>query len=124
MPTFVDQKRVIDRMMMLDPGVFKEMNLGGRCWYFSRVWGLICLTPPVRFQQCSTMFFDLVSKCEDRAVDSFLGWIIGPGFARADLLAQTKSISHGLLPSLWGIVYDYLAVPCSGLIRREILSLI
>ena len=136
MPAIVNRQDAIKKMLDLNFFRFKEMNLGGRCWYLSRVWGLIRLhaaaakvvaveaEAAVEAAAECKKFIDSVTKCDDPAVSSFVSWMTGPGFVRADFLGLVPISLRGLLPPLWEAVYDYLAAPAAYLIKREILSLI
>ena len=125
-PSDMSLETVISAMLTLDSH-FKVMNTGGKCWYLSRVWSLMCPSAPLTlaaFEWCRKTFFDLISQCEDKTVDSFVWWRIGSDYLRADFLARAQESFPGLLRPLWDIVYDYLAAPSSAAIRQEILSLI
>ena len=129
MPATVDRRSVIDTMLNLDIGIFGQMNVGGKCWYFSRVWSLMGLTPPAAaaeqtMLECKETFFSVIERCKDPVVSSFVVWITGPGFSRAELVMRMQSSLRGLCVPLWEIVYDYLAAPPADLIRQEILRLI
>ena len=128
MPEVKKWKKPIDQMLNVSISAFREMNLGGACWYLCRIWSSISLaesiTSTVTFEECKKKFFDLVSKLGGRRVGDFVKWFVGPNYSRPDLLAQTRNSFRGLLPPLWDIVYDYLAAPSADLVRQEILLLI
>ena len=119
MTNTVDRKQVVDDMLSINLSKFKEMNLGGRCWYLARIWNLI-----TEFGECKKGFFDFVCKCNDWTIYKFVTWIIGPGYSCAHFVKLIRGGVNGLPPSLLAIVYSYLAVPPAHFIRREILRLI
>ena len=118
-----DREEAIKTMLSVNIDKFGEMNLGGRCWYLSRIWSLMRSVGPVKAGM-REKFFELVKKCNNPIITDFVEWITGPDFTRAEFLEQMKTFSSGLLPPLLEIVYDYLAPPAADPIRREILSLI
>ena len=124
MPAKINYQRTTRNMLTLDCAEFGRINLGGRCWYLSRVWGLMCLAPPVTSKRCKKKFFDFVSRCEDEMVGSFVEWITSPHFSRQEFLHCMQTFLHSLPPPLWDIVYGYLAAPSADLVRQKILSLI
>ena len=122
MPATVDREEAINTMLALDFAAIIQMNLGGLCWYFSRVWGLMCLANLEKYKR---KFLKRVSICNNGALSDFVGWMTGPDYSREDLLAQIEQPPHDLLPRpLACIVYDYLAAPPAHLLRQEILRLI
>ena len=102
---------VITRMLDLHPNyaVFEQMNLGGQCWYLSRVW---CLIDKAKLAaSCAQKLFKLASEC-DRKVTDFVNWMVPPSYSRAEFLeVMMMSSELLLLPPLLDIVYDYLSAP-------------
>lgn len=126
MPKTVDWKNAID--ISIDVERLERMNLGGRCWYFSRVWNLITIcrlagtAAGAAVEECEKKFFATASKS---GVGEFVSWMIGCTYSRSEFLTSVMAIHpQFILPPLWEIVYEFLSAPSDGLRKREILSLI
>ena len=125
MPILVNRRDVISSMLGFNLPSFKRMNLGGQCWYFSRIWGSILLMKPVYPEvlgECKKKFFDVAESCDDPAISSFVSWMTGIDCPRAEFLKRMREYVRVLPRPLACIVYDYLAAPPAHLLKRDILS--
>lgn len=100
----------------------RPMNLGGKCWYFARVWRMMS-----REEKSAALCRLEIRKAAARhgpPVAEFMEWMIGADYSLSELRDIYRELYPAFLGDLITIVYNHLVSPTWERAKQEILLLI